>query len=146
MILAFILDGVISRYLFSAPLLTLLTLIFIYKNNKRYTYTLIIGILYDVIYTDTLFLNTFLFFISLLLVERIFKYLKFNLINVTVTSVLLIVLYRFITYFILLLLGYLEFNYLNLLIGILISLINVIYVFIIYFCFYIFNNPLLKRT
>ena len=92
--ISFILDGICSNYF--VTIFTILTLIFIYDNDNKYIYTLIAGILYDVIYTDTLFLNTFVFFFLTFLIEKIFKYIRYNLINVILVSILLIVLYIYV--------------------------------------------------
>ncbi len=133
MIYAFLLDGIITKYLFITPLFTLLTLLFIYRNENRYAITLIIGILYDLLYTDTLFLNAFIFLLILLLIEKIFKYIKYNFLNVLLVSILIIVIYRISIYLILCLIGYLYFDYVDLLFGTIYSLINIIYVIALYF-------------
>lgn len=137
--ISFILDGICSNYF--VPLFTLLTLIFIYNNDNKYLYTLIVGILYDVIYTDTLFLNTFVFFFLLFLIEKIFSYIRYNIVNVTLVSILIIVLYRIIIYVVLSTIGYVYFDLLTLLYSILISLFNVIFVII----FYLVRNLTNKR-
>lgn len=126
----FVLDGICSNYFIS--LFTLLTLIFVYNNDNKYLYTLIVGILYDVIYTDTLFLNTFVFFFFTFLIEKIFKYIRYNLINVILVSITLIFLYRIIIYVLLCTIDYVYFDVLDLLYSIIISLPNIFFVIIFY--------------
>lgn len=128
--ISLILDGIFSRWFY--PLFTPLTII-MYKNNNKYLYTLIAGFIYDIVYTDTLFLNAFIFILLLYFIEWIFKKITFNLFNVVLVSILVIVLYRFSVFLILSVIGYINFNLINLLYGILYSLINVIFVIIYYF-------------
>lgn len=129
--ISLILDGIFSRWFY--PLFTPLAIIFMHKNNNRYLYTLIAGFIYDIVYTDTLFLNTFIFMLLLYFIEWIFKKITFNLFNVVLVSILVIVLYRFSVFLILSVIGYINFNLINFLYGILYSLINVIFVIIYYF-------------
>ena len=136
--ISFILDGICSNYF--ATIFTILTLIFIYDKDNKYIYTLIVGILYDVIYTDTLFLNTFVFFFLTFLIEKIFKYIRYNLINVILVSILLIVLYRVIIYVLLCTIGYIYFDILKLLYSILITLPNIIFSIILYLVLNLTNN------
>lgn len=67
MIISFLLDGILSNYF--SPSFTLLNLLInsCYKD-KNYVLkrSLIFGILYDIVYTDTLILNGFLFFFIIL--------------------------------------------------------------------------------
>ena len=128
--ISLILDGVFSRFFNS--LFTLISLIFIYKKENRYLITLISGFIYDLVYTDTLFLNTLIFMLILLLIEFIFKYIRFNLVNTILVSILIIIIYRTSIYFILFIINYIESDIVNLLYGILYSLINVIFTTIIY--------------
>lgn len=128
--ISLILDGVFSRFFY--PLFTLISLIFIYKKENRYLITLISGFIYDLVYTDTLFLNTLIFMLILLLIEFIFKCIRFNLVNVILVSILVIIIYRTSIYFILCIINYIEFNIIDLFYGIIYSLINVIFTIIIY--------------
>lgn len=132
MIISFLLDGVISNYLNFNSLFTLLIIIFIYKNKNSYLYVLVFGFLFDIVYTDTLFLNTIIFYFCLLITNKIFKYLKYNFINVVFVSILLIIIYRTLIYLELCVIEYIEFDYIVLLNSYLYSLLNVIFVIIIY--------------
>jgi len=68
LIIAFMLDGILSNFLKQPflPLFTIVTLagIFPYFDNKEskyLKYCAIFGLLYDIVYTNTLFLNVFIF-------------------------------------------------------------------------------------
>lgn len=69
-VFSFLLDGILSKYLIKtifAPMLTIVSLVIIYpyfnNNNYRYLkYNAIIGLLYDIVYMDTIFYN-FSFFL-----------------------------------------------------------------------------------
>lgn len=135
----FIMDSICSKYL--VTLFTVLMLLFIHKHENKYLYTLIVGILYDVLYTDTLFLNTLLFFFIIYLVDKIFKYLRYNLLNVILVEILIIIIYRTITYIILTTIGYIDFDILKLFYSILVALPNILFVIL----FYYINNLTNKR-
>ena len=128
--ISLILDCIFSRFFY--PLFTLISLIFIYKKENRYLITLISGFIYDLVYTDTLFLNALIFMFILLLIEFIFKYIRYNLINTVLVSILIIIIYRTSIYFILCIINYIDFNIMNLFYGILYSLINVVFAIIVY--------------
>ena len=129
--ISLILDGIFSKWINS--LFTPLALIFLYKNNDRYLYALLAGFIYDIAYTDTLFLNAIIFVLLLYLIELIFKKITFNFFNVVLISILIIILYRVSIFLILVVINYIDFNLFNLLYGILYSLINIIFVIIYYF-------------
>ena len=71
-IISFFLDGILSHYILPnslfLPLFTVVALVLIYpyfnNNNYRYfKYIALLGLLYDISYLDTLFLNFFIFII-----------------------------------------------------------------------------------
>lgn len=130
MIIAFLLDGIISRYFMFFPLLTLISLI--YENKNKYLLVLIIGILYDIVYTDTLFLNTIIFYLCLFFIEFYFRKMKNNFLNKLLLGFILIIIYRISTYLFLSISNYLTFDFLILIKSILFSLISLLYIFIRY--------------
>lgn len=112
-ILSFIFDGVFSLIFdtnsFFLTLFSLMCLIIIFpylknKNNIFYI-ALIIGLFYDIVYTQTLFLSTILFLGIALMISIYYKYMPYNIINTLILSFLSILLYRFISY-----VGYLIFS------------------------------------
>ena len=131
MIIEFLLDGIISKYIEIYPVLTLLSLIFL-KTNYKYLLVIIVGLLYDITYTDTLFLNTSIFFLLLYFIKYYLQKFKYNLFNLIILSILLILIYRTSTYLILIIFSYKKFDIYNYLFSMLYSFISIIYVFIRY--------------
>lgn len=133
MIISFLLDGIISNHYNFYSLFTLMYLIFINRKKNKYTITLIIGFLYDIAYTDTLFLNAFMFVLILYIIEKFYNYFKNNFINTVLLSFIIIFIYRVITYLLLCMIDYLNFESFDLITSIYKSLIiNLIFVMIIY--------------
>ena len=141
-ILSFLLDNTISLFINQSsiffPMFTLISLIIIFsyklKEYRFFILSSVIGLIYDAIFTDTLFLNASLFLISSLGIYIIFKKINYNLFNVVLVSLLLIIFYRIITYFLFILSFSLSFDILALLKGIYSSLIiNVLYIILLYF-------------
>lgn len=126
----------LNSYLF--PLFTLTSLVLIYpffnNDNKQYLkYTLVTGLLYDIILTDTLFLNMFIFLIIAQIIKKINITLSNNIINVMLITIIIITTYLLITYTALYLIGYHQFELNILLTTILKSyLVNIIYSIILY--------------
>ena len=141
-IISIILDNFISNFInhnsLFYPLLTLLSLIIIYpkltkKINKYYLTSFLLGLIYDIAVTDTLFLNAFIFLLLSYIINYIFRKIPYNYLSVLIISFISIIYYRLITYIVLLLLNYLNFNLLTLLKSIYNSLIlNIIYITILY--------------
>lgn len=117
MITIFILDGIISNYFFFPTIL-----IYFYYNKNRYPF--LIGLLYDIVYTNILFLNAFLFsFISYLIKKAKGKNIVY--------FIIIIIIYYILLYLILLILKYNTFNYKQLLLLVKQILINTITIIII---------------
>ena len=138
---SFILEGVFSNYIsassFFSPLFVLMSIIIIYPffiNDKKnyYKYCFITGVLYDVIYMDTIIVHGFLFLIICYLLTKINLILANNHINIMIIAVIIIIIYRVILYSLLILTGNINFDIFNLLKSIYLSLIsNVLYVLIL---------------
>ena len=143
LIISFLLDGLFLSNIGSNsilfPLCTLMSLIIVYPFFKKYEYDkfLIIcaslGILYDLVYTNYIFLNIGLFILIGLVITMIFKFFPNSLISNILSSIIIILIYRIINYIVLLLSGYLSFSLLELVKGIYSSLIvNLSYTTIFY--------------
>lgn len=140
-IISFILDGVLSKYLFSSlfiPLLTIISLIIIYpyfrNNNYRFLkYTFIIGLLYDISYANTLFYHTFIFLILgliIILINYLFSRSLFININI---SIICIISYRVIDYLFLIIFKNFDISSISLFKTIYSSfLLNIVYCIILY--------------
>lgn len=142
-IVSFLLDGILSRYILPntlfIPLFTIVSLVLIYPyfndNNFRYfKYIAILGLLYDIVYFDTLFLNFFIFMIIGFVIIFLSYLLSNNwYINLGVT-VISIVLYRLIHYIFIVLFKNYTFSFMALFESIYSSLIlNIIYFIVMYF-------------
>lgn len=106
-LLSFFLDGIISLFIdknsIFIPLFSIMSLIVCYPllKNKRKIIIIgtILGLLYDIVYTQKLFTNTIIFFVISLLVLYYFRYLRFNTFNSTLLSIIIIIFYRCLSYF-----------------------------------------------
>ena len=139
-IISLILEGIVSIYTSNTlfiPLLTLTSFLFLYKKYEKkediyFTFIGIIGIIYDALYTNIFLLNTFIFLLVGLFIKVLNIYLSHKLTSNIVKLICVIIFYRLVTYMILVLLNYLDFNFLIMLKSIYSSiLLNIIYLFII---------------
>ena len=131
-------SNIVGMYTFLTPFFTLtaLTMLYPYFNNKKVNFIItctIIGFIYDVIFTDSLFINTLTFALISLLIILIYNYIKYNIINSSIINVIAISIYRIISYVLLLIVDYLSFNFHTLSSGIYNSLlINIVYGVLVY--------------
>lgn len=139
-LISLILDGIISVYTNNTiliPLFTLTSLVYIYKyyekkENIYFLIALITGILYDSLYTDIILLNSLVFLFLAVIVKILNIYLSHKLNSTIVKLLVIIILYRIITYLILVLFNYIDFNFIYLFKSIYSSiLINIIYLIIV---------------
>lgn len=118
-LISFILDGVLSLLMnqdsIYIPLLSIMALIVVYpyiKDKQRIVIMGgIVGLLYDVVYTQTLFLNTILFCFLALVVLLFYKYIPINIVNSYILAILLILLFRVLSYLALVFYYELSFNW-----------------------------------
>ncbi len=101
---SFILDGIILSMttinevvipLFS---LLVLTIIFPYYQNKiksLYIAAIVFGLLYDIVFMNSLFMNTLLFVANIWLTKQIFKNFTNNFFNMFVWINIIIIFYQF---------------------------------------------------
>ena len=141
-IISILLELIINKYINQSslfiPLFSLLSIIFINKNNKikYYSISIVLGIIYDLIYNNFYVLNGILFFIISIFIHYYLKQSKFNLINIFILSIYIIIIYQLLLFII-----YNAFNYINYSIEDFIFIINhylllnIIYVTIIYFIY-----------
>lgn len=135
--ISFFLDGIISLYVNKLiPLFTLTSIIiasYYKKEDRLLKESVIVGILYDVTYTNTVILNSLIFFILTLLVINLNKRFNKNLPNLIFINIFILTIYLITTYLLLVIYQYLYFNISYLFISIFKSvIINTIYVMIIY--------------
>lgn len=144
LVISFILQGILSNFISIDTnifnlLFPIVALIIIYpyfrKNNSKYfIYAGVYGLLYDLIYTDTFILYAGLFIIIAFIISKLNIIFSNNIINIGFITTIVIATYRTITYFVLVVVNYLEFD-MNILFKSIYSslLLNVIYAIIIYF-------------
>ena len=92
-------------------LFTLISLIIIYPyfHNKERNYfilSFLIGLLYDIVYTNTFLFNAIMFLIIAYIIKKINSYISNNYINVAIISLIIIIIYRLIVYLVLCLINY----------------------------------------
>lgn len=128
----------ISSNLF-IPLCTLVSILiiypFFYHDFSSYIkICIIMGILYDIVFTNTLGLHAVIFLMIGFIVYRLNIHISNNVLNVAMMTVILVVSYRLLSYLLLLLVGYKTFEIDILFNSITSSLIlNMLYASLLYF-------------
>lgn len=126
LIISFYLDLILNNFKFiGIPLFTLCYLLL--KQNKNiYLISFITGLIYDIVYLDTLILNGFLFPIIIYIYNCLRK--KNNILLI----ILMIILYQTFIFLILCIVRYIKFDFYKYIIIVLKSLIiNILYVIIL---------------
>ena len=101
------LDGILTNYLpyspstlsLFTPLLTIVSFILIYpfyrkKVKKYYIISITIGLIYDLLYTNLLFINAILFLIIAYITKIIYKNIEVNYLNIILFVIVIISLYE----------------------------------------------------
>ena len=145
LIISFILEGILSLFIpyipyklnFLYPHLVLICIIFLYQyykdKNKYYLILLLIGILYDLIYTDVLFLHSFLFLIIGIFIKQYNKRIGITKKNLLILVFMEILLYDSLYSLLLVLFQNMDFSLIEVLYKVLNSyIINVLYAYILY--------------
>ncbi len=121
--ISFLLDGFISNYIpfeltnpsffktiYSVIAITITCHYF--DNLKKYLYLLIpLGILFDIVYTNTFILNIILFLIIYIIVKQLDYFLPNNLLTMNIKSIISLFIYHILTYLILLLADYNSYDF-----------------------------------
>lgn len=110
LIISFILDGLLTNFLpylvndlsLFTPLLTLVSIFMIYpfykkKETKYFNILFILGILYDLFYTNLLFFNSILFIIIGIITKYIYKNFEINYLKLIIYIILIITIYETLT-------------------------------------------------
>jgi rod shape-determining protein MreD len=122
-LISFFLDGLLSVYqgsfffdvFFFMPLFTIVSLTIVYPYYQKYRFKyyrlcLITGLVYDLLYTNTLFLNMFVLLFLGFIISRLYGYFTNDFMNDLAINVIVLMTYRILTYIILSLIGYLPFG------------------------------------
>lgn len=117
-VISFLLDALTSNIMnmsitnpsYFRTIYSVISLVVIYNyfdnDNKYLKILLILGILFDIVYTNTLLLNVFLFLAIYFLNKFINNYIPNNLLTINLRSILAICIYHTLSYLILLLAHY----------------------------------------
>ncbi len=142
LIISFVLDSLISNFIsltgIFMPLFTLMALIIIYPyfngdKIKYYGTSFLIGVGYDLIYTDTIIIHGFLFLLLAFIITRLNLLLSNNYLNVSIMALVCIVIYRMVTYSLLLITANISFDLFAVFKSIYSSMLaNIIYIIILY--------------
>lgn len=145
-IISLLLDGLLTNYLpflvnnlsLFTPLFTLISISIIYpfyrkKEKEYYSMVFIIGIIYDLCYTNLLFLNAIMFLIIAIVSKYIYKNFEITFFRLIVYTIIIITIYEFIIAGIIGILGLVPITIERIIYKITHSIVlNVIYVEIIY--------------
>ena len=140
-LISFFLESIVSNYInYSSifiPLFTLTSIVFsvsYFQLEKEYfKICILFGFLYDITFSNTLFINSILFLIIGFITKIINYYLPNNILNNIISLIINIIFYRISIYLICVLANILDFNLLYLFKSIYSSLIiNIIYIVFIY--------------
>lgn len=133
-ILSYFIENLVSNFNISANLVVVsLIFLYLFSNKKVYLkYSIILGLFYDILFTSTLFLNTFIFYILGSIILIYFTKYRLNLTNSVICIIIITTIYHLLNFLILLLINYIEFDYILLLTIIIKTLvINIIYFIVI---------------
>lgn len=142
LVFSFLLESVftniVSTNSFLIPLFSITSLVLIYpyfknKNINYFIVCLILGLFYDIVFADSIFVNTISFGILSGLIIFSYNYVKYNIYTSSIINIIILISYRIITYIILLSINYISFNNKIFLSGIYKSLlINIVYGILLY--------------
>ncbi len=144
LLISFLLDGIVS-FIFNNnvmfnTLFSLMSLIIIFRYYKRredlkYLITVfVVGLLVDIVYTDTLFLNAGIYLVIGIVIIKYFKLFTYNLLNSIILGFIIISLYRLLNFLVLSNTGVISINFYKLIESIYSSIfLNLIYIF----CFFL---------
>lgn len=138
LVISFLLDNLISFFLNTNllfnPLLSLVSLIIIFRyyhrkdENKYLITSFVLGLVYDIVCTDTIFLNAGIYLLLSLFIIKFYKIFSYNLLNSAILLIIVIIIYRSIIFLVLSNFNFISFNLYHLLQSIYSSLIlNLLY-------------------
>lgn len=138
LVISFLFDNLISFFLninlLFNPLLSLVSLIIIFRyyhrkdENKYLITSFVLGLVYDIVCTDTIFLNAGIYLLLSLFIIKFYKIFSYNLLNSAILLIIVIIIYRSIIFLVLSNFNFISFNLYHLLQSIYSSLIlNLLY-------------------
>jgi len=117
-IISFLLDGIISNLIpfdlidpsYFKTIYSIISLVIIYNyfdNQKKYlTILVVLGIFFDIVYTNTFILNIIIFLIIYLILSKLDYLITTNIFTINLKSIVCVSSYHILTYIILLLANY----------------------------------------
>ncbi len=132
------LTTIVNKSSLFIPLFFITSLVILYpyfKNKKENFYITIIifGLIYDIAYSNSIFINTLSFIFCGILITVVYNYLNYNIFNSNFINIIVLVFYRIISYILLCIVDYISFDESILLKGIYSSIIlNIIYGIVIF--------------
>ena len=131
-------SNLIPFYSFFTPLFLLTSIVVLYpyisKNKISFIFIcMILGLIYDISFTGSAFVNTISFSLAGYLLSICYNYVKYNIYVANVINIIILISYRIISYIILLSVNYIHFSKKEFFSGIYNSLlINLIYCIILF--------------
>lgn len=86
-------NQIIPKSSYFLPLFTLVSLLFIKRNNKYYIYLFILGFIYDLFFTEVIFLHSIIFLFLGFIIKLFKRNLLVLLLVITIYQVLLSISY-----------------------------------------------------
>lgn len=130
----FALDTLLFQNCFTLVSLLVLCPYFYYKPSWFYGLAFLAGMLLDITYLNTLFLQGLLFLGMAFLIKKLNVWISSRPLNLIFLTVIVIIVYRIVTYFLMIVIGLTNFSFPVLAQSITSSLIlNIIYVLVIYY-------------
>ena len=150
LLVSFVLEGILSIIIptnsLFIPIFSIIALATVYplfKDNriKYLIYASSLGLLYDIVYTNTPFTNTLSFLVTAYIISLIYEYIKVSKFNILLIDIIVILFYQTFSYMFLCILSYSKFNETTFIENLYSSLIsNVIYGLILYIILEIFRK------
>ena len=107
LVFSFLLEGIMSN-IFPSTLSNISYFIYPYFDNDKKFFILIFifGILFDILYTSTIFVNTFIFIIIGIVIKILYNILPGNVFMTNIISYVGIIIYHILSFIILMITGY----------------------------------------
>ena len=122
LVVSFLLEGIMSNifpstlsnisYFTTIYIIISFAIIYSYFDNDKKFFILIFifGILFDILYTSTIFVNTFIFIIIGIVIKILYNVLPENVFMTNIISYIGIIIYHILSFIILMIIGYMDYS------------------------------------
>lgn len=122
LVMSFLLEGIMSNIFpstlsnisYFTTLYTIISFVVIYpyfdNDKKYYLLILIFGILFDLLYTSTFFINIFIFIIIGIIIKLLYNLFPENIFMTNIISYICIIIYHILSFIILVIVGYNDYD------------------------------------